>query len=172
MRVAPTLVFAWGNPGRGDDALGPLFAESVEALALPGVECLCDFQLQVEHALDLRGRDRVLFVDAALDGAVDVARPFQVGPIQARRDPSFTSHAMSPQALLQVYQELEVSTRRPPGCWRSGASSGSWARRLRRRRCPIWKLPCSGPKTGCAGRPEKAPASRRGKKGLASPRGL
>ncbi|MBL8482901.1 MAG: Ni/Fe hydrogenase, partial [Rhodocyclaceae bacterium] len=44
-------MFAWGNPGRGDDALGPLFAERIEALDLPGVECLTDFQLQVEHAL-------------------------------------------------------------------------------------------------------------------------
>jgi hypothetical protein len=48
----PILVFAWGNPSRGDDALGPLFAERIEALGLPGVECLTDFQLQVEHALE------------------------------------------------------------------------------------------------------------------------
>ena len=47
------LVFGWGNPSRGDDALGPLFVDAVEAMKLPGVECLTDFQLQVEHALDL-----------------------------------------------------------------------------------------------------------------------
>jgi hypothetical protein len=70
--TAPTLIFGWGNPSRGDDALGPLFVEHFTALAARhpewgAVECLTDFQLQVEHALDLQGRRRVLFVDASLD---------------------------------------------------------------------------------------------------------
>jgi hydrogenase maturation protease len=99
---APTLVFGWGNPSRGDDALGPQFIEALEALALPGVECLTDFQLQVEHALDLQGRQRVLFVDASLTAPA----PFSVTPITADKDPSFTTHAMSPQAVLHVYGEL------------------------------------------------------------------
>jgi len=115
MNIAPTLVFAWGNPGRGDDALGPLFAEAIEALALPGVESLCDFQLQVEHALDLCGRARVLFVDAALDGVVEGDQPFQLTRLTPVRDASFTTHAMSPRALLQVYQQLE--NRAPPPSW-------------------------------------------------------
>ena len=59
----PLLVFGWGNPSRGDDALGPLFVERIEALELPGVSCLTDFQLQVEHALDIQDRRQVLFVD-------------------------------------------------------------------------------------------------------------
>ena len=53
---APRLVIGIGNPSRGDDAIGPLAVERLEALALPGVELLTDFQLQVEHALDLIGR--------------------------------------------------------------------------------------------------------------------
>ena len=124
MSVAPTLVFAWGNPSRGDDALGPLFAEAVEALALPGVECLCDFQLQVEHALDLCGRARVLFVDAALDGAVEGGKPFQLTPLAPARDASFTTHAMSPRALLQVYLELEG--RAPPPSWLLAIGGVAW----------------------------------------------
>lgn len=124
MSPAPTLVFAWGNPGRGDDALGLLFAAAVEALALPDVECLCDFQLQVEHALDLRGRERVLFVDAALDSAVATGQPFQVGLLQPRRDASFTTHAMSPQALLQVLRELDG--REPPPAWLLAIRGVAW----------------------------------------------
>ena len=40
MSVAPTLVFAVGNLSRGDDAVGPLLAERLEAAAVPGVEVL------------------------------------------------------------------------------------------------------------------------------------
>ena len=124
MNIAPTLVFAWGNPGRGDDALGPLFAEAIEALALPGVECLCDFQLQVEHALDLRARARVLFVDAALDGAIEVGLPFQLTRLAPARDASFTTHAMSPRALLQVYSQLEGQA--PPPSWLLAIRGVAW----------------------------------------------
>lgn len=105
---APTLVFGWGNASRGDDALGPMFVERLRALRLDGVECLDDYQLQPEHALDLAGRTRVLFVDASLAGAA----PFEVSPLQPQRDASFSSHAMSPAALLQAYVDVHGSA--PP----------------------------------------------------------
>jgi hydrogenase maturation protease len=113
--TAPTLVLTWGNPSRGDDALGPLFAEHFATLAerhpeWGEVECLTDFQLQVEHALDLQGRQRVLFVDASLDAPA----PFSLERIAAARDGSFTTHAMSPQAVLKVYTEIEDE---PPPAW-------------------------------------------------------
>jgi hydrogenase maturation protease len=102
---APLLVFGWGNPSRGDDALGPLFVERLQQRlgAAAGVECLTDFQLQVEHALDLAGRQRVLLVDASLGAAA----PFEVSAVRPSRDAtSFATHAVSPQALLQVFVEL------------------------------------------------------------------
>jgi hydrogenase maturation protease len=108
--TAPVLVFGWGNPSRGDDALGPLFVERVEAMNLPGVECLTDFQLQVEHALDLRDRERVLFVDASIDTATITATP-----IEPSRDTTFSSHAMSPQSVMQTYLDIEKSP--PPTSW-------------------------------------------------------
>ena len=104
--VAPLLVLGWGNLSRGDDALGPLCLASLRdqlPATLNGqIEFLDEYQLQVEHALDLAGRVHVLFVDASLDGLT----PFQVSAPQARRDHSFTSHALSPQALLQVFVDL------------------------------------------------------------------
>jgi len=66
--LAPVLIIGIGNPSRGDDALGPLAAQRLAELALPGVEVLTDFQLQVEHALDLLGRREAIFVDAAATG--------------------------------------------------------------------------------------------------------
>lgn len=105
--VPPLLVLAWGNPSRGDDALGPLLAERLidhaQTAGLSSrVEVLTDFQLQVEHALDLVGRERVLFVDAALD----LAEPFTVRSLQAARGGGIGSHALAPEAVLQVFQDL------------------------------------------------------------------
>lgn len=108
---APILIFGWGNPSRGDDALGPLFVERIEALGLPGIECLTDFQLQVEHALDLADRQRILFVDAS----VNADAPFSAQRIAAAKDDSFTTHAMTPQSVLQVYRDLEDDD--PAPCW-------------------------------------------------------
>ena len=117
---APVLVFGWGNPSRGDDALGPLFVDAVEAMRLPGVECLTDFQLQVEHALDLKGRQRVLFVDASANAAA----PFTIERIEPARDSSFTTHAVSPQAILQVFREVEAEP--PPPCWLLAIRGDAW----------------------------------------------
>jgi hydrogenase maturation protease len=110
--VAPFLVFGWGNLSRGDDALGPLFVERVRAVLAPdaSVELLDDYQLQIEHALDLAGRQQVLFVDASLR----CIAPFEVRPLSPAKDVSFTTHALSPQALMQVYCEVQGVA--PPTC--------------------------------------------------------
>lgn len=122
---ARTLVFAWGNPSRGDDALGPLFAQAVEDWRLAGVECLTDFQLQVEHSLDLVGRDRVLFVDASCAAPPEGAGVgFHVRPLRADRDASFTTHAMSPASVLQVYADVEG--RAPPPAWLLAIHGERW----------------------------------------------
>ncbi|MEW6513393.1 MAG: hydrogenase maturation protease [Pseudomonadota bacterium] len=108
--TAPILVFGWGNPARGDDALGPLLVEWIAALQIPEVECLTDFQLQVEHALDLEGRQCVLFVDASLDAEA----PFTVRPITPAARADCNSHTLAPEAVLQVY--IELQERPPPPC--------------------------------------------------------
>ncbi len=108
--TAPILIFGWGNPSRGDDALGPLFVERIEALNLPGVECLTDFQLQVEHALDLQARERVLFVDAS----IDVEVPFRQRRLFPARDATFSTHAITPESVMQVYVDLHDDE--PPPC--------------------------------------------------------
>ncbi|MDT4331711.1 hydrogenase maturation protease [Methylomonas sp. MS20] len=101
--LKPVLVFAYGNPSRGDDALGPLLLEALEnQVGTNTVEFIVDFQLQIEHALDLQGRRVAIFVDAS----VKVLAPYQFGRLAPLRDRSYTSHAMSPAALLDVYQAL------------------------------------------------------------------
>jgi hydrogenase maturation protease len=100
--AAPVLVLAIGNPSRGDDALGPLAASRIEALRLPGVEVLTDFQLQVEHALDLLGRERVVFVDAAAGGPAT----FELSALAPAADDSASTHRLSPAAVLDAYRRL------------------------------------------------------------------
>ncbi len=97
--TCPVLLLAVGNPSRGDDALGPRLAELAEAANLPGVEVIVDFQLQVEHALDLVGRERVIFVDAG----AGTEPPFVFRRVQPAAEFLHTSHALSPEAVLATY---------------------------------------------------------------------
>lgn len=106
--VRPILILAYGNPGRGDDGLGPAFVDRFEAADIPGVECLGDMQLQVEHVTDLKGCRLILFVDA--DMSCD--DPYVLDRLTPEKDGSYTSHAMSPAALLHAYRKVYDET--PP----------------------------------------------------------
>jgi hydrogenase maturation protease len=103
--LKPVLIFGYGNPSRGDDALGPLLLEHLQARATPDIDYVSDFQLQPEHALDLLGRDLALFVDAHLS----CPAPFSFTRLHPARDSSYSSHAMSPAAVLQVYLDIHQS---------------------------------------------------------------
>jgi len=61
------VVFGWGNDASGDDGLGPLLLARVARAAWAGVTTVENFQLQIEHALDLDGAEAALFVDAGKD---------------------------------------------------------------------------------------------------------
>jgi len=93
-----------------------MFAERLESLVpmhpeWGEMQFQTDFQLQVEHALDLREHGRVLFVDASATSPA----PFSVLPLRSAKDASFTTHSMTPQAVMYTYRKLEG--RRPPPTW-------------------------------------------------------
>jgi hydrogenase maturation protease len=101
-------VLAVGNRSRGDDAIGPLLLERLEAW-LAGQEHTADFelieefQLQIENALDLDGRRLALFIDAGCD----TPAPFFFAPVSpAPPVPGHTSHELSPEAVLAVYRQV------------------------------------------------------------------
>jgi hydrogenase maturation protease len=106
--TAPVVVFAVGNPSRGDDAIGPVICGRLakwlenEGLA-ERVELIEDFQLNVEHALDLQGRELALFIDAG----ENTPAPFIFEQIFPSTAASYTTHALPPQAVLQVYRQTE-----------------------------------------------------------------
>lgn len=104
MSRPPVAVIGYGNPSRGDDALGPLLLERLEVLAVnPGAyEPVTDFQLQIEHVTDLAQRDLLLLVDASLTAGA----PFEFTRLTPQRDHSYSSHSLSPATLLSVYQDV------------------------------------------------------------------
>lgn len=111
----PILVFAYGNLSRGDDALGPLLLEHIQENSdYQQIELLLDYQLQIEHTLDLQERELVLFIDASMSG--DAAFSFKELAVQ--NDASCTSHAMSPESLLHGYEKLHQ--KQPPAAFLLG----------------------------------------------------
>jgi hydrogenase maturation protease len=108
--TSPILIFAIGNESRGDDALAPLLLRRIQREGIAQAEFIEEYQLQIEHITDLAGRSAVLFVDA--DVSCDA--PFQFSRIQASHDNSYTSHAMSPSALLYAYRQV-YGEDAPPG---------------------------------------------------------
>lgn len=101
------VIFGFGNPGRGDDALGLVLLQRLASEpeiqdALTNCHLVETIQLQIEHALDLVRCDLALFVDASMVGGA----PYAFQRLHARRDVTYSSHAMSPAALLQVYETI------------------------------------------------------------------
>lgn len=115
----PLLVIAIGNPSRGDDAIGPALldrlerwlAESPEGAPLQDqMELVEDFQLHLEHVVDMHGRKAVLIIDAA----VNQAEPYRLFRATAQPNHSITSHALSPEALLSIWPSVYADQTPPP----------------------------------------------------------
>ena len=94
------LVIGYGNPGRGDDGLGPALAERLESLRLPQVSVESDYQLTIEHAAMAAEHDIVVFADAA----VDSESLYHFKPITAAQGGNFSSHSVTPGEVLLLAQ--------------------------------------------------------------------
>jgi hydrogenase maturation protease len=116
----PVIVFGIGNRSRGDDAVGPMLLERLrgwlESRGLAGRFELCEeYQLQVENALDLEGREMALFIDAR-QGAPEGVDFRRLGaPVTS---PSCHSHRLEPAAVLDVH--WRVTGREPPPAFALG----------------------------------------------------
>lgn len=101
--ILPILIFGYGNPSRGDDALGPMILERISKR--DNVELLTDFQLQVEHSLDMMGRKLILFIDAS----ITCSTPFEFHQLETdapKSSPSYTTHELTPNELLKAYLDV------------------------------------------------------------------
>lgn len=95
------IVFAWGNESRGDDGIGPLLARRLEALGHANLTVIEDHQLNIEHVMDFADATPLLFIDAS----VAISSGFRLERIAASVDGNFSTHAISPEALLNVYRQ-------------------------------------------------------------------
>lgn len=105
-KQAHTWIIGYGNPGRQDDGIGPCFIEQLaerlpQAIASQ-ISLQANYQLTVEDALEACNYERVIFVDASLNGHA----PFEYAALNIQTTPEFGSHSLSPQALIQLCQTL------------------------------------------------------------------
>jgi hydrogenase maturation protease len=110
-----TLLIGIGNPGRGDDALGPALAARLAGLE-PGsvpegavidipvlaVSASWKYQLNIEDAHLIKDCGRVVFADAEAASEIPVALR-RVEPAAAI---AFTTHEMTPASVLALCEEL------------------------------------------------------------------
>jgi len=98
------LLYGYGNPGRGDDGLGPALASAVEALAIPGVDVDANYQLTVEDAAEIGRYAAVVFVDAAVQGP----EPFCFSSVDGSGvgHLGWTSHSVTPVQVIALARQL------------------------------------------------------------------
>lgn len=115
MDARKVLLIGYGNPGRGDDGLGPAFSEDMAGRGLAGLEVDTDYQLVAEHALAVADRDLVIFADAQMGGD----GPFRFDPIAPGRPEVLGSHSLRPETVLALAGTLYGAT---PEAWVLGIS--------------------------------------------------
>jgi hydrogenase maturation protease len=100
------LVYGYGNPGRQDDGLGVLLVDRLQSWAaaeeLPQASFESNYQLNIEDALRVLETDVVIFADAS----ADEPRAFRFREITAAGTIPFTTHALAPEAVLALCQQL------------------------------------------------------------------
>jgi len=96
------FLYGFGNPGRQDDGLGIALAEHFEKKSLPGITIDSNYQLNAEDALEISEKDIVLFADASQN---DIGS-FRLTRLIPALEVEFTTHAMSPESVLALCNQL------------------------------------------------------------------
>jgi len=96
------LVYGYGNPGRGDDGLGPALVDALEPLGAAGLTCESDYQLSIEDSATLAKYDVVIFADADMSGPA----PFWFDHVPPSRELSFSSHSATPGQVVALAREM------------------------------------------------------------------
>ncbi len=97
----PTLVIGYGNPLRGDDGVGWAVVDALQDRT--GVTAVSTHQLLPELADQIAQAEKVIFVDATVEGVPGEIRVTAVSP---QTSGSASTHQMSPGVLLAYVAEL------------------------------------------------------------------
>lgn len=103
------IVIGYGNPLRGDDAVGYQVAQKLANWKLKHVSVLAVHQLTPELAATVVKYDEVIFVDAAHEKKMSLRLIMPKGIVEAN------THTCSPQGLLALANTLYE--RSPRGWW-------------------------------------------------------
>lgn len=119
----PLLIYGYGNPGRQDDGVGIVLVEQIEAWAkvegITGLVFDTNYQLNAEDALAVAEAAAVVFVDATHYGC----SPFELKRLKPHSEISFSTHAMAPESILALAEELYG---RCPPAWLMGICGQEW----------------------------------------------
>ena len=97
------IVIGIGNDSRQDDGLGWALLNSVTDLVGDFAELVYRYQLNIEDADLIQDADLVLFVDACRDSIEGGSVVEECTP---NGDITFTTHALSPSAVLALCQQV------------------------------------------------------------------
>ncbi len=120
------LFLCYGNPARLDDALGATFAAELERRLSGVADIDVDYQLGIEHALDVANHECVIFVDASLG----CPAPFSFDRIVPRLETSFTTHSLQPEDLMGLASTLFGARTRGYALGIRGYQFGDFGERL------------------------------------------
>lgn len=102
-----TLIYAFGNPGRQDDALGNELVDAIQlwisSQKIDQVECDSNYQLNIEDAEQISHYDKVIFVDASMAAIEDISFE-RVQPSDAKVE--FSMHAVSPAYVVDLCAKM------------------------------------------------------------------
>jgi hydrogenase maturation protease len=99
------LIIGYGSPIRGDDAVGPIVADRLQAEGVPeAVTVVARHVLTADLVPDIAASDLVVFLDAATDGEAGSVRCRRLEPDLS--NVSTMAHFLDPRELLAWSQVL------------------------------------------------------------------
>jgi hydrogenase maturation protease len=117
-----TLIIGYGNPLRGDDAIGHYAAERLnDVLAGMPVDVETCHQLTPELAERVGSYDRVIFVDASVGDVPGIVRTMRIDPSTIETHP--ISHHFAPEAVICCCEQLYGDA---PDAWLVTMTSNSF----------------------------------------------
>jgi len=101
------LFYAYGNPGRNDDGLANMFVKKLKDWLvdekIQNIETDSNYQLNIEDAFDISGKDIVIFVDAS-EEAIEDFYLSEVSPSDSKVE--FSMHSVSASFVLDLCQKI------------------------------------------------------------------
>ncbi len=100
------LLYGYGNPGRQDDGLGNVFIDRIEEWikkqGIEGIELDSNYQLNIEDAEAISGKDLAIFIDASVEDIED----YCISKVTESSEITYTTHAASPGYIVDLCKQI------------------------------------------------------------------